>query len=180
MVKIILRAFVFLFLVCGSVFAQSSRQRILETADYSIAFPGEYVKSVDTLSSDLGQLLLKGSTFVPDSIMGDKNFVYMLMETTYPDSTVHSDKKEILDEFFAGSIQGAVSNVNGKLIKEIRGTTGNYPNRTIEIEIQNGLAIIKMTMILRKNKMILIETITSANSYPNAAEADFMKSFVLK
>lgn len=180
MIKTILHAFVFQFLICSSVFAQSSGKTILETDDYKISFPGQYFKSLDTLSTELGQLLLKRSTYIPDSTAGDKNFIYMLMETAYPDSTVHSDNKKNLDVFFEESLQGAVKNVNGKLIKVVKGKTGIYPNRTFEIDLQNGLAIINATMILRKNKMIVIQTITSTSQYPNTAEADFFSSFMLK
>lgn len=169
-----------LLLTCNSIFAQSTEYATYETEEYKINFPNQFEKSTQTLASNLGQLLTIIIFYEPKGVVEDSNYVYMILETKYPDSTIHSDKKGMLDDFFSASIKGAVKNVNGKLIKETKGFTGIYPNRTIEIDYQNGLAIIKMTMILRKSKMIIIQTITNAQNYPNSSATNFLNSFGLK
>jgi hypothetical protein len=180
MTKVISYISVFLFLTCNSIFAQSIEQATYETEEYKIIFPGQFEKSSQNLESKLGLLLMTIISYEPKSIVKDSNYVYMIMETKYPDSTIHSDKKEMHDKIFTASINGAVKNVNGKLIKEIKGLTGIYPNRTIEIDYQNGLAIIKMTMILWKSKVIVIQTITNTQNYPNSTATNFLNSFGLK
>ncbi|MBL7735206.1 MAG: hypothetical protein JNL51_07090 [Chitinophagaceae bacterium] len=180
MTKTISYSLLFLLLNSNSIFAQSTEHETYETEEYKISFPGPFEKSTQVLSSNLGQLLLKIISYEPKGGVKDSNYVYMIMETEYPDSTIHSDKKEILDEFFSASINGAVKNVNGKLIKETRGLTGIYPNRTIEVDYQNGLAVIRMRLILRKSRMIMIQTITNTQNYPNSSATSFVDSFGLK
>lgn len=180
MIKQISYTLVFLFLGCTSIFAQLAGQTTYQTEDYKINFPNQFEKKSQTLASDLGQLLMTIISYEPKSIVKDSNYVYMIMETKYPDSTINSNKTEKIEEFFTASINGAVKSVNGKLISETKGLTGNYPTRTVEVDYQNGLSIIKMTMILQKSTMIIIQTITNTQNYPNSKATDFLNSFGLK
>ena len=170
-------SFILLFslFTSNSIFAQSTEQREYETEEYKIHFPSKFEKNTQTLASSLGELLMTIISYEPSSTAKDSNYVYIIMETKYPDSTIHSDKLEMLDDFFKNSINGTIKSVNGKLIKETKGLTGLYPNRTVEIDYQNGLAVIKMTMILRESKMIIIQTITNTQNYPNLSSSQFFK-----
>lgn len=170
----------FLIFNFNSTFAQSAGQALYETNEFKITFPSQFEKSTQALPSNLGQLLMTIISYEPKGISNDSNYVYIVLETKYPDSTIHSDKKEMLDDFFEASINGSIKNVNGKLIKETKGFTDKYPNRTVEIDYQNGLAIIKMTMILRQSKVIIIQTITKTQNYPNSLMNNFLDSFRMK
>lgn len=180
MTKTVSSTLLFILLTSNTILAQSAEQATYETEDYKINFPSQFEKSTQNLASSLGQLLMTIISYEPKDIAKDSNYVYMILETKYPDSIIHSDKTEILDDFFSESIKGAVKGVNGKLIKEKKGLTGIYPNRTVEIDYQNGFAIIRITMILRKSKMIMIQTITNNQNYPNSSATNFFTSFELK
>lgn len=180
MKKKIYNTVVFIILFSNIAFTQSTEPIIFETSEYQINFPNKFEKSSQTIPSNLGQLVMTINSYEPKNNIGDSNHIYMIIETAYPDSTVHSDKKEILEDFFEASINGAVKNVNGKLITQTKGLTGVYPNRTIEIDYQKGIAIIKMKMILYKSKMIIIQTITNTQNYPNSSATNFIDSFKLK
>ena len=104
----------------------------------------------------------------------------MIAETDYPDSSIHSDKTEILDKFFRGAIDGALKNLNSDLIKEVPGHVGKYPSRSIEIDYKKGLAVIKMELILCKSKLISIQTITETKKFSNPSVDKFFDSFELK
>lgn len=160
--------------------AQSNNKYIHETDLYKIEFTNKFENSSQNLQTAVGTLLMKISSFAPDENSNDSNFVYMIIDTDYPDSTVHSDKTDKLDDFFKGAINGAVNSSNGKLISQAEGLTGIYPHRIIELEFQEGLAMIRMKMILRKNKLIAIQTITLKGNYPNDSISMFFDSFKLK
>jgi len=164
----------------NSVVAQLDTSSTFETKDYKIIFPNQFSKSTKVIASSLGELLMTIVSYEPSSSVNDSNYVYMIMESSYPDSTVHSNKTEMLNDFFNASINGAVKNVNGKLMEVTNAFTGKYPSRLITIDYQNGLAIINMKMILVNNNMIMIQTITSPKKFPNSKSLNFLNSFVLK
>jgi hypothetical protein len=175
-------AFTLLFFLMGTyaLVAQSQKQTTYVANDYEINFPDQFNVSTQPLASALGQLIMTIIAYEPPGNANDSNYVYMVMEATYPDSAIHSDKVEMHDEFFKASINGVINNVKGRLIKETKGLSGKYPNRTVEIDFQDGLVTLRMTMILRERTMIIIQTITNSNNYPNASIHKFVNSFKIK
>ena len=45
-----------------------------------------------------------------------QNLIYMSNCTVYPKKSISSEKKELIEDFFNGAINGAVKNVKGKLL----------------------------------------------------------------
>lgn len=164
----------------SSVIAQNGNMVHYETKDYIISFPGKPKKMTQNMSTSGGQLLLNIAVYEPNALASDDNKVYIVMETDYPETLVHSDKTEILDKFFRDAIDGMVKKLNYKLIKETEGQIGKYPSRTIEIDYKDGLAIMKMKLILFKNKGIIIQTVTETKKYSNSSSDKFFDSFELK
>ena len=162
----------------NSVFAQSDNVVKYETKEYKIIFPGEPKRITQNLQSEFGPLFMTMVMYEPAA--NNDNYIYMIAETDYPDSSIHSDKTEILDKYFREAIAGAVKNVNGELIKEVPGHVGKYPSRLIEIDYKKGLAVIKLAFVVCKNKVISIQTITETKKYSNPAIDKFFASFVLK
>lgn len=171
------------FLLCTcfmSVSGQSVNSDQVETNEYKVLFPGQTQKSSQTVPSSLGELLIEIVSYeVPES-MADSNYMYVVIESKYPDSTIHSDSTGTLDIVFRGAIDGALRNGAGKLIKESSGSIGKYPTRTIEVDYQNGKATMKMMIVLRESYMIILQTLTDPGKYPNASLDNFFQSFSVK
>ena len=153
---------------------------LLETKSYKILFPKKPTASSQDVDSKSGKLTLNLNIYEVPKNESDDNYVYMTNETTYPDSLINSDKKEILDDFFKKSIAGLLNNVQGKLLSEKVIERGKYPGREIRVDFQNGLAVIKMRMYLVKNTMFMIQTITDTQKQYNKSVDKFMNSFQLK
>ena len=170
-----------LILFCwSSASSQSNKSYIYETDEYKINFPTEPVKTNEEVPSAVGPLLITVLSFEPGEAAKDSNYVYMVIDSRYPDSSIHSDKKEMLDKFFRGAIDGAVKSSNGKIISEKTGNVGKFPSREIEVDYGNGEAIIKIQMILKGSRMILVQTIANKTLYPNISSDHFYNSFKLK
>ncbi|MEP7322192.1 MAG: hypothetical protein ABI761_09740 [Saprospiraceae bacterium] len=152
---------------------------LLETKVFKIYFPAKPSEDVQTVESPIGVLKVKNYTYEAPSVEPDPNYMYSVGDTDYPDSLVRSDKIEILDEFFDGSIKGLVDNTLGKLISKSTIQKDNFPGRAIKIDFHNGLAIFNVKMYLVKNKMIMLQTITLAKNDPNTWVDKFMDSFSL-
>jgi hypothetical protein len=87
---------------------------------------------------------------------------------------------EKLPEFFRTSIDGAVKNVNGKLISEKVVALDGFPGREVKIDYGNGMAIIFLRMFLVNNKGYFVQTISQTGKEGNESAARFHKSFKLK
>src|SRR6187431_1042100 len=107
---------------CKSIFAQNSY--LYETDEYKINFPSKPEIFTQSKSSRLGELLLTFAAYEPKDSMNDNNHLYMTIESKYPDSTIHSEKVEILDNFFRSAIDGAVTDIKGVLLNESKANFG--------------------------------------------------------
>jgi len=153
---------------------------LLETKSYKVLFPKKPTATTQDVDSKIGKLTLNLNFYEVPETEKDDNHVYLFNETTYPDSLISSDKKEILEEFFKNSIAGSVSNVHGTLLSEKNIEINGYPGREVRIDYQNGLAIIKMREYLVKNIVYMLETITETKKEANSSVDKFLNSFQLK
>ncbi|HEX5150083.1 MAG TPA: hypothetical protein VFW07_01475 [Parafilimonas sp.] len=152
---------------------------LFTTKDCKISFPKKPSEQSQILNTAIGQLQLNIYSYEADDNEKDDNLVYMLMETAYPDSVINSDKKEMLENFFRKSIDGAVNNVHGKLLTESIIQYEDFPGREVRVDFRDGLAVIKMRFYLVKNKMFVIQTITDTKNDFNKSIDKFMDSFQL-
>ncbi len=146
---------------------------------YSIDFPSKPASSVRTVDSEIGELTMTITMYDASGKTSDKNEIYMVSQTIYPDSLVNSNQKENLPGFFKNSIQGAVNNVSGKLLLEEEIEIEGYPGREVKIDYQEGLAVIQMRFYLVENRLYLLQTITKTSNLPNSSINKFMNSFQL-
>lgn len=158
----------------------SNEWYLLKSDGYEIAFPLKPEAETNTIPSGIGELTL--SMHIYDASSGktkDENLVYLSNTTDFPDSLVNSDKKENHAEIFRNAIDGAVKNVEGKLLSEkVIGFSG-FPGREFRIDLQNGAAVITAQCFLVKNRMYILQVITETKKAPNATMEKFFNSFRL-
>lgn len=153
---------------------------LLEKPNFKVFFPKKPEEQTQTVNTAVGKLKIDSYMYqVPDD-KKDDNIMYMLAETTYPDTAINSDKKNLIDKFFRGSIDGAVNNVHGKLLTETIIQLNDYPGRKVRIDFKDGLAVITMCSYLVKNKLYITETMTETKNDFNKSIDKFLNSFSLK
>jgi hypothetical protein len=153
---------------------------LLENSNFRILFPQKPQDQTQTVNTALGKLNMETYIYeVPDS-QKDDNLIYMLAQTTYPDTAINSDKTGLIDKFFRGSIDGAVKSVHGKLRSETIIQLNGYPGRKVRIDFNEGLAVINMRFYLVKNILYASETITESKNDSNKSIDKFFGSFSLK
>ena len=152
---------------------------LFEAKNCKIYFPQKPTEQSQTIVTAIGELKLNIYMYqVPDN-KEDDNLVYGLIESDYPDSLINSNKKDILDNFFRNSIDGAVNNVHGKLLSESKIQLDSFPGREVRIDFRDGLAVLKMRIYLVRNKMYMEQTITDTKKDFNKSIDRFMDSFKL-
>jgi hypothetical protein len=177
-INALLGAFIFCTLVMSFVHADD--WVLFEDGNCKIRFPKAPANQTQTTNTAIGPLQMYIHMYeVPDGTMDD-NYLYGLIETEYPDSVINSDKKELLDKFFRNSIDGAVSNVNGKLLTETKIQLDGFPGREFRIDFKDGLAVITMRAYLAGHIMYFLQTITPTKKDHNKSIGRFMDSFAFK
>lgn len=150
-----------------------------EEYGYQITFPTEPVLQQRVVDSEVGKLKL--NMHLLDQTKSDKinGQVYISGHTAYPEGTVHSDKKEILDDFFKGAIEGNVKNVNGSLMSEKVIEKDGFPGREIIISLMGDNVRIKARSYLVGNVMYTTQVLFFTKNNTNPKKDKFLDSFEL-
>lgn len=160
-------------------FTNSKNWQLLKTEDFQVEFPKKPDYQTKTIKSAIGNLKMNIYMYDASKDKKDDNLVYGVISTEYPDTIVNSDSKEDLSPFFRNSVDGAVKNVNGKLLSESVIELDGFPGREIKVDFKDGMAIIKMRVYLVKSKLFVIQTITKTENFSNKSIDRFMDSFKL-
>ena len=146
---------------------------------YQINFPSEPQNRKQTVPTEIGDLLMNIYIVENTPADNDKNLEYTINSSSYPDTLINSDFTEAVDEFFKNAINGAVTNVQGKLLTEEKLTLDGFPGRDVSVDYGNGQAVIRMRIYLVKNKFYMIQTVALTANDNNEAAKEFMDSFKL-
>lgn len=170
-----------LSLASFTIIAQESNWVTIKSEEfgYSVEFPQQPKPIQQSVNTELGPMAMNMNMLDVSSIEGEDNLVYGVIQSVYPEGTIHSDSTEMLDSFFEGSVNGAVKNVRGELLSELIISLGKYPGREIKIDFQNGMAVIRMRMYLVENRTYILQTITATEKDFNKSITHFMDSFKL-
>lgn len=145
---------------------------------FRILSPGKMDNKADTIKTPLGDLVYH-TFFFHTNDQQEENYVYMLSYCDYPDFTVHSDSLDLLPDFFATTIESAVSSVRGNLMYSTDTDLDDYPGKLWRIDYLNGKGIIKTKAIVVDNRYYAVQTVTQKGRAINQASDAFLDSFRL-
>lgn len=155
---------------------------VLETEDFKITFKSEAEKSVENVDTEAGPLSMN-MHILESNNEADSVYVFMIMNTFYPKEQIHSDKKEMLAQFFDNAINGGVKNVNGKIISTKSLSNNGFPGKEAVVEFaldEATMANIRMIIYLVENQMIMLQTVSTAEATNSKEITDFLASFTIK
>lgn len=147
---------------------------------FRVDFPVEATKSSTDVPTAKGNLTLHNFIAYPSS--SDINVMYMSSFSEYPESFFPNGLKtqEQMDSVLEGAVNGAVTNVKGKLLSKETISFNGYPGRFFKIEVDQGeLYVLTMWNILVDYKMYIIQTIAIKGNEDNANAVKFRDSFEL-
>ncbi|NER13756.1 hypothetical protein GWK08_09920 [Leptobacterium flavescens] len=150
----------------------------IEGEGYRVDFPSQPKKQTNTIPSQIGDLEMKfyilDNSFNPN----DDNLVYMSAFTAYPEEYMSNEDPGFKDTVLDGAVNGAVTNVNGKLLSKENIFFNGFPGRTAKIEIQ-GSTIINQKIVLVDNLLYICQIICMADKDDNKSMKAFFDSFDL-
>jgi hypothetical protein len=147
-----------------------------ETAEASIDFPAKPEIASQEVPSAAGPIELKIASYEA----AGENMAYVFITMQYPDSVIHSGKTAELPSFFRRSIEGAVANVNGKLLSERELRFKGFPGREAKVEVAQGQAVLLLRMYLVGSKGYFVQTISQPGKEESEEATRFHRSFQLK
>lgn len=149
-------------------------------ASFTMKFPEQPIENVQTVESEIGNLIIKLYLYEPE-LGKDDNILYGAGFTQYPNNIINSStaSESELEEYFTSSINGSFTNVDGKLLSSSRIFYKGYEGREIIIDFQNGLGVMKSRFYLIEDKMYTFQVITATQNQQNRTTDSFLNSFEL-
>jgi hypothetical protein len=111
----------------------------------------------------------------------DDNILYMITYIDYPEDQINSETmdKVALVKFYNGSAEGSASSMNGRVTEETEVEVLGHEARNFTIDYLGGEAIMRMQVVLIKNRVYALQTVALSKNDKNAAQNRFFNSFEL-
>ena len=170
-----------LFLLGTFAFTTSDEWYLYESKTYSfkVEYPGKPTEKVKVLNTAEGDLNLNLFEYVTPKTETESAVAYIASYIEYPIEAVNSDNKEKLKQFYRKMVDGVVTKVSGKLMKETIISLEGFEGVEARIEMKEGLEFVKLRVYLIHNKMYMVETVTETKNETNKSINRFMNSFRL-
>ena len=170
-------------LLCMTLFLPLGLLRWEEMVSYDGRFrvltPGSMTEKVDTLATGIGQIEYHTFFYQPPDEAADGNWLYAVSYCDYPMATVHSDSIDLLDEFFASTIDEAVAVLDGALSYSSELELQGYPGRFWRIDYSEGGQIVKNKAVLVRNRLYTLQVFSLQGREINEEAGKFLDSFQL-
>jgi len=162
-----------LILFSTSLIGQTWKKYKYEDLAMVAYFPEEPSRTMQQVDSELGVLDMHMVMLQPS--FSDDNALYGMIRSDYPESFFADADAELYDSVLEGSVEGAVTNVNGDLVSDENITFNGYPGRNIKIKIEG--AYIYMRAILINHIMFINQVICETPNDGNDSIERFLESF---
>jgi hypothetical protein len=161
------------FLSLGASNAQNWEKYKAEDLSFIAYYPKEPKRTVQKVSTAVGELDMHMIMHAPTS--GDDNAVYSVIRSDYPEDQFTNADAEYNSSVLDGAVNGAVSNVKGKLLYDNKIKFNGYPGRSIKVSIQGGFLYINAYLV--ENSMYITQVICLTDKDKNAGIQRFLNSF---
>ena len=157
----------------GALHAQDWTKYKAEDLAFVAYYPKEPKRTVQKVSTAVGELDMHMIMHAPTE--GDKNAVYSVIRSDYPEEQFTNADDEYNSTVLDGAVDGAVKNVDGKLVFDNKVKYNGYPGRSIKIEINGGFIYINAYLV--ENSMFITQVICLTANDGNKAIERFLNSF---
>jgi hypothetical protein len=172
--------FLTLIISLSAAFTPLADWILVSSPEATMLFPEKPAVDSQSVASAIGELKIRTYMYEVADTTKDENLLYGYFVTAYPDSLINSDKKDGLDRYFKGSLDGTVNSLHGKVLSETKVEKDGFPGRIARISINDGLVIVVFANYLVHNKAIILQVMALANKDGNKSQDKFLQSLVLK
>lgn len=159
----------------GAVSAQNWEKYKAEDLAFVAYYPNTPERTVQKVSTAVGELDMHMIMYSPTS--GDENAVYSVIRSDYPEEQFKDADEDYNASVLDGAVNGAVTNVQGKLVYDNVVKFNGYPGRSFKISMQGGFIYINAYLV--ENSMFITQVICLTNNDKNDSIERFLNSFEL-
>jgi hypothetical protein len=146
--------------------------------NFEVQIPGDFTEKSDTVDTPVGSLIYH-TAFLQLEKQDSDNLFYMVSYCDYPEETIHSDSTDLLEEFFAGTMETAAVSVRGNLVYSAPLDQDDFPGWQWRIDYLDGQVVIKTRAFVAERRYFSIQTIMYKNKSMNRSSSRFFESFRL-
>ncbi len=162
-----------LFLSINAVTAQNWEKYKAEDLEFIAYYPETPERTVQKVATAVGELDMHMIMYSPKN--GDDNALYSIIRSDYPKEQFKDADDDYNATVLDGAVNGAVSNVQGKLVFDNVVKFNGYPGRSIKIAMQGGFIYINAYLV--ENSMFISQVICLTNKDKNKSIQRFLDSF---
>lgn len=144
---------------------------------FQLLSPQGFQHRSDTLETGLGQQVLHTYHFETPDPATSENVIYALSYVDYPSGSLHHDSTELVQEFFAGTEDEAVSAIRGELVYGADKRVSTFPARQWRIDYRDGQATARTLAVVAGNRYYELKVFSLKAAGPNDAANKFFDSF---
>ena len=165
-----------LIISATTVFAQEWITYDSEEFNFSVNLPSEPQTMSQEVPTEVGDLTMNMFMVDASADVTSKNMVYMVIHTDYPKNEDRPEESKV-QNMLDGSVNGAVSNVNGKLIYAKNVELNGFPGREVKIEVTG--AFMYMNMYVKDSSLYAAQVVCMADKDENEDIGKFLGSLKL-
>ena len=153
-------------------FSQDWKRFKSEEFNFIVDFPAVPEESVQKVPTAVGELDM--NMFMLTRETGD-NVVYSVISSSYPKEQFINATESYNNSVLDGAVNGAVKNVNGKLVFDNKVVFNGYPGRSFKISYQGAFLYINAYLV--ENTMMICQVICYEAKDGNEGIKKFFDSF---
>ncbi|MBO6606456.1 hypothetical protein [Psychroserpens sp.] len=167
-----------LIAVCSVVSMSAQIWETFKSLDheFKVLFPYEPQFQVQKVPSAVGELDMNMYMATATDLDSD-NMLYSVIRSDYPTEMFENPTPEFIKSVLDGAVNGAVTNVQGKLLSDETISFNKFPGRSIKIETTMGLLYINTYLV--NNSMFITQVICTPDKDNNESIKRFQESFEL-
>ena len=156
---------------------QNTWQKFQSTVGkFQIMVPADMQCKEQNIHTPIGNLLYTTYYYQSPDKNAD-NFYYSVSFVDYPENSIHSDSSDLVQDFFANTIEASTQSVDGKLRYADPIKIKRYPGRLWRGDYNDSTTTIKTRAYLVGKRYYQIQVIMPRHKSTNKAQDLFFNSF---
>lgn len=142
---------------------------------FTIHVPGTLTSQIDTAQTAIGPVVCNNLFYHHKS--DTTQSLYTISYCNYPAATLHSDSTELVDLYFANTVESMQNALKGELLYQSPDRVHQYPAHLWKISYDNGEKSAKFKTVIADNRLYVLQVRTTNHPATLKDANRFLDSF---
>lgn len=176
----LIRLFALLGIIALAGMSMTQDWVLFSAPQATVLFPKQTVLDSSVVDNGIMKLKFYVGKYMVKDTANDDNLLYAYVSTEFPDSSISSTQKDVIDSYFEGAVSSTVEKMNGQLLSEEKIELDGFPGRKIRVAMQNKQLMTTQYHWLVRNAGVIIQITHKADKEDNPNARRFFSSIKLK